>query len=139
VRADIRGAADAIAYPETLAKLPQEAATAVAQVEFLAVEIMAKRTSLNLSGIVGPALQAARNEMREYLGIAADAPPQAVIDALLTTPPALSQPALFTAGPQETLRRLSAMPRLPQANTATAMARQQMEFGPPEWNMMPWR
>ncbi|MBO1079044.1 hypothetical protein [Roseomonas haemaphysalidis] len=132
VRAAIRGAADAFAYPESLAGRPEAAAIAVAQLEFLAVEVMANRTSLRLSGIVGPALQAARVEVRDYLGIAPGAAPQAVIDALLATPPDLSRPTLFTAGPAETLRRLSAMPRLPQANTGTAIARQQMEFGPPE-------
>jgi hypothetical protein len=131
VRAAIRGAADAFAYPESLAGQPQVAATAVAQLEFLAVEIMAGRTSLNLSGIVGPALQAARSEVRGYLGIPESAAPQAVIDALSANPPDLSQPALFPAGAAETLRRLSSMPRLPQANTGTAMARQEMEFGPP--------
>jgi hypothetical protein len=133
VRAAIRGAADSFAYPETLANRPQEAATAVAQLEFLAVEIMAKRTNIEFSGIVGPSLQAARSEMRDYLGIASTAQPQAVIDALLSVPPNLSRADIFTAGPAETLRRLSEMPRLAQANTASAMARQEMEFGPPEW------
>lgn len=136
VRAAIRGAADAFAYPESLAGRPEAAAIAVAQLEFLAVEIMANRTSLRLSGIVGPALQAARTEVRGYLGIPESAPSQPVIDALLATPPNLSQPALFPAGAAETLRRLSAMPRLPQANTGTAIARQQMEFGPPEFDSL---
>jgi hypothetical protein len=133
VRAAIRGAADAFAYPETLQNRPQEAATAVSQLEFIAVEIMAGRTSLDFSGIVGPALQSGRFEVRNYLGIAQNAQPQSVIDALLATPPYLGDPSIFTLGPAETLRRLSAMPRLPQANSATAVARQQMEFGPPEF------
>lgn len=133
VRAAIRGAADTFAYPESVQGKPQEAATAVAQLEFIAVEIMAARTSINFSGIVGPALQSGRFEVRNYLGIAQNAPSQAVIDALLAVPPALGNAAMFTAGPAETMRRLADMPRLPQANSATAVARQQMEFGPPEF------
>jgi hypothetical protein len=132
MRAAIRGAADAFAYPESLDGKPDQAAVAVAQLEFLANEIPAGRTTIELSGIVGPALQTGRREVRQYLGIAPQAPAQAVIDALLATPPNLAQPALFTLGTAETRRRLSDMPRLPQANAATAMARQQMEFGPPE-------
>lgn len=130
MRAAIRGAADAFAYPEALANRPREAAIAVAQLEFLAVEMMTPRRNLDFSGIIAPGLQAARYEVRSWLGIPHSAPPQAVIDALTANPPQLSQPALFTAGPDETLRRLSAMPRLPQANTATAAARQELEFGP---------
>jgi hypothetical protein len=132
MRAAIRGAADAFAYPETLANQPREAAIAVAQLEFLAVEMMLPRHNLEFSGIIAPGLQAARHEVRAWLGVPQAAAPQAVIDALTANPPALSQPALFTAGPEETLRRLSAMPRLPQANTATAAARQELEFGPPD-------
>jgi len=133
VRAAIRGAADTFAYPESVQNRPQEAAIAVAQLEFIAVEIMAGRTSINFSGIVGPALQSGRFEVRNYLGIAQDAPSQPVIDSLLATPPALGNTAIFTAGPAETMRRLAALPRLAQANSATAIARQQMEFGPPEF------
>jgi hypothetical protein len=130
--AAIRGAADAFAYPETLANRPREAAIAVAQLEYLATEMMLPRRNLDFSGIVAPALQAARYEVRGWLGVPQSVPPQAVIDALTANPPQLSQPALFTAGPDETLRRLSAMPRLPQANTATAAARQELEFGLPD-------
>jgi hypothetical protein len=132
LHAAIRGSADAFAYPETLINRPREAAIAVAQLEFLAVEMMTPRRSLDFSGIIAPALQSARYEVRAWLGIPGSAPPQAVIDALTANPPQLAQPALFTAGPEETLRRLSAMPRLPQANTATAAARQELEFGPPD-------
>lgn len=130
--AAIRGAADAFAYPEALANKPAEAAVAVAQLEYLATEMMTPRRSLDFSGIIAPALQSARHEVRAWLGIPQGAPAQAVIDALTANPPQLSQPALFTAGAGETLRRLSAMPRLPQANTATAAARQELEFGLPD-------
>ncbi|MBO1073759.1 hypothetical protein [Roseomonas marmotae] len=130
VRAAIRGAQAAFADPAALAGRPREAAVAVAQLEFLSVEIMAGRTSIDLSGIIGPALEAARHEVRGQLGIPDSAPPQAVIDALLAEPPALAQPAIFTLGPEETLRRLSSLPRLPQANAATLAARTDMEFGP---------
>lgn len=133
MRAAIRGAADAFAYPEAMRGKPQEAAIAVAQLEFITTEIGAGRTTIDFTGIVAPALETGRFEARRYLGIPQDAPPQAVINALLATPPDLSQSAIFTAGPAETLRRLSDMPRMPQANAATATARQQMEFGPPEF------
>ncbi len=133
MRAAIRGAADAFAYPETLEGKPREAAIAVAQLEFIAAEIGAGRTNIDFTGIVAPTLAAGRYEVRNYLGIPQNAQPQAVIDALLATPSDLSHPSLFTAGPAETLRRLSDMPRMPQANAGTATARQQMEFGPPEF------
>jgi hypothetical protein len=133
LRAAIRGAADAFAYPETLTNRPQDAAIAVAQLEFLAVEMLAPRQNMNFSGIIGPALQAGRYEVREWLGVPQSTPSQAVIDALTANPPDLARPAIFSAGPAETLRRLSAMPRLPQANTATAAARQELEFGPAEF------
>ena len=131
-RAAIRGAADAFAYPEALANRPREAAIAVAQLEYLATEMMMPRRSLNFSGIVAPSLQAARYEVRSWLGISQSAPPQAVINALTANPPDLSDRAIFTAGPEETLQRLSHMPRLPQANAATAAARQELEFGLPD-------
>lgn len=132
VPAAIRTTADAFAYPETLANRPRETGIVVAELEYLAVEMMSPQRSLDFSGIIAPGLQAARHEVRTWLGIPNSAAPQAVINALTANPPALDQPALFTAGPQETLRRLSALPHLPQANTATAAARQDLEFGPPD-------
>lgn len=141
LEAALRGAADAFSYPGRLQGQPARAAIAVAQLEYLAVEIPAGRSTRDLGGIIGPALQAARYEVRQYAGIAPDAPPQAVIDALMaaaTAPggdaaaPAQLPGNLFPAGGAETWRRLAAMPRLPQANTATVTALRHWEFGPPE-------
>lgn len=141
LEAALYGAADAFAAPRRLEGRPAAAALAVAQLEFLAVEIPAGRHFRPLGSLVGPALQAARHDVRDYLGIPQEAAPQAVIDALAaaaTVPggdpaaPAQLPAALFPQGGAEVWRRLSALPRLPQANAATQMAVRQWEFGPPQ-------
>ncbi len=114
---------------------PAEAAVAAEQLEFLASEL---RTNPRYAPEVNPAvlqqLDAARAEMRGFLGIAPQAEPALVIEALrraavalragsrAQAEAALSSPA-FTAGPLVTLARLSAMPRLPRtAEAAGAVA-----------------
>lgn len=138
--AALRGSAEAFASPDRLQGRPALAAIAVAQLEWLAAEIPSGR-DLRDWGYAGPALLSARHEVRAWLGVLQQAPPQAVVDALVaaaTVPggdpaaPAALPPALFPAGGGETWRRLAAMPRLPQANSATAMALRSFEFGPIE-------
>jgi hypothetical protein len=110
---------------------PAQAAQAAAQLEFLAVEM---RTNPRYAPAVSPTvvqqLDRGRDEMRQFLGIAPDAPAQAVITALRQAAAALrdgdrgraetllDQPRVFTAGPLVTLARLNAMPRLPQVAIA---------------------
>ena len=109
---------------------PAGAAQAAAQLEFLAAEL---RTSPRYAPAVDPGvvqqLELARAEMRQFLGIAPNAPPQTVITALRNAAEALrggnrdlavrilDAPA-FTAGPLVTLARLEGMPRLPRTAAA---------------------
>jgi hypothetical protein len=112
---------------------PAGAATAAAQLEFLAAEL---RTSPRYAPEVNPAvtqaLDAARQEMRGHLGIAPDAPTEVVQTGLRRAAEALragsrgraeaalSSPA-FAAGPLVTLSRLDRMPRLPRTAEAAGM------------------
>ena len=136
----LRGAAAAFAAPGSLQGQPALAARAVAQLEFLAVEIPAGRSSREFGSLIAPGLQAARYEVRSTLGIPSDAPPQAVIDALAAAASAPTAQAaaaqlpatLFPAGGAETWRRLGDLPRLPQANAATQRAVFEWDFGPPQ-------
>lgn len=113
---------------------PARAAAAASQLELLTDGF---RTSPRYAPEVSPsavqALEAARAEMRGFLGIAPDAPPEPVIQALdratlaldggsrAQAEAALSGP-FFTAGPLVTLSRLSAMPRLPRSAAAAGQA-----------------
>lgn len=110
---------------------PAQAAMAAAQLEFLAVEMRTNpRYSVAVSPSVVQQLDRGRDEMRGFLGIAPDAPPQAVITALRQAAAALrdgdrgraeallNQPRIFTAGPLVTLARLGAMPRLREVGIA---------------------
>jgi len=113
---------------------PAEAAQAAAQLEFLAD---AMRTSPRYAPVVNPAvttqLDLARDEMRQFLGIAPAAEPAVVIAGLRRAAAALdrgsraeAEAALagptFTAGPLVTLERLGAMPRLPRTSAAASLA-----------------
>jgi len=135
----LRHAAGTFAAPARMQGHPDRVAVAVAELEYLAVEIPAGRSPRDLGSLVGPGLQAARHEVRQWLAIPDDAPPQAVVDALVSaaTAPAGEGAArlprsLFTAGGAETWSRLAALPRLPQANSATQRAVWQWDFGPPQ-------
>jgi hypothetical protein len=106
-----------------------------AQLEFLTEQFATNpRYAPEVNPSVLQQLQAARAEMRDYLGIPPGAATQTVITSLLRAADALdagsvvqAEAALagpdFTAGPEATLARLSAMPRLPRvANAAGAAA-----------------
>lgn len=109
---------------------PGRAAIAVAQVEFLADQLTNDPYwSQNISGLVPLQMQMARTEIRDYLGIHADAPPALVMTALRrandgmeTGSPAAAEAALqgpaFSRGGAGTLRLLSDMPRLPRTAEA---------------------
>lgn len=113
---------------------PAEAALAAERLEFLTDQM---RTNPRYAPEVNPAvtheLLEARAEMRRFLGIAPDAPPEVVVPALRRTAEALRDGSLaraeaalsgpaFTTGPLVTLARLGAMPRLPQAAAAAGLA-----------------
>ncbi|MBW8270971.1 hypothetical protein [Caldovatus aquaticus] len=110
---------------------PAEAARALVQLEFLAHALAAEpRYAPEVQPTVLFQLRAARAEARAALGIAPDAPAEAVIaalraaaDALDAGSPAraeaaLDAPRIFTLGPRATLARLGALPPLPRTREA---------------------
>lgn len=130
----VRGAA--LRAPVTLgdtsrwAGRPVEAAEAAAELEFLANEFATNpRYAPEANPAVGQQLEAARREMREFLGVAPAAAPELVIAGLRRAAAALragrtagaeaalSGPA-FVFGPSATLGRLASMPRLPRTAEA---------------------
>lgn len=132
-RSAIFSTAAAFSSPSVLANQPAEAARAVAQLEYLAVEIPTGPRWVGVSPNVATALVAARNEARAALGIAPNAPPQAVIDQLYQASRALRagdqaaaerslSPTVFQGGGASTLSRLAALPPMPQANHAAVLA-----------------
>ena len=128
----VRGAA--LRAPITLgdtsrwAGRPAEAAEAAAELEFLASEFATNpRYAPEANPAVSQQLEAARREMREYLGVAPAAAPDLVIAGLRRAAAALragsragaeatlSGPS-FVYGPAATLGRLASMPRLPRVS-----------------------
>lgn len=121
------------AHRERLAGRPAEAARAIAQVEFVAVDLATNQAWTRLSPLAALNFQGARREWRAALGIPESAAPQAVIDALIDTNMGLvnndrgramaSLPAaVFPLGGAATLARLNALPALPLTARATAFA-----------------
>ncbi|MBR0672060.1 hypothetical protein [Neoroseomonas soli] len=116
---------------------PWEAAQAISEVEFLAVELDANQRWIEMSGLAKMALVQARPEWRGALGIAADAQPQAVIDAMTRVRLAYGaqdsaaaavalQPPLFTPGGASGLARLNELPPLPRTARAAMLAQQEL-------------
>jgi len=108
---------------------PAAAARAIADIEFLAGAVPVDARWQTSSATVQ--LTQARNQGRQALGIPASAPAQGVIDGLTRAADALDAndraaaaqalPAsIFTAGPEQTLRRLAQPPRIPTAGAALA-------------------
>lgn len=139
----VRGAA--IRAPFTLgdtsrwAGRPVEAAEAAAELEFLTNEIATNpRYAPEANPAVGQQLEAARREMRDFLGIAPSAPSELVIASLRRAgaalragsragaEAALSGPA-FAYGPSATLGRLASMPRLPRTAEAAGAVAAEMD------------
>jgi hypothetical protein len=136
-RAAIIGTAYAFGNPASLAGRPAEAALAVANYEYLAVEIPTGPRWVGFSPLVSLELRRALEDVRNAIGIAPGAPPQAVVDALYAASRALRagdaeaarrilSPPLFPAGGEATLARLAALPPLPRAGFATSLAASEM-------------
>ncbi|HYF08952.1 MAG TPA: hypothetical protein VD970_15120, partial [Acetobacteraceae bacterium] len=132
-RAAILATAHAFGAPGTLAGRPADAARAVANLEYLAASLPTDPRWFGMNPTVGLSLARGRDEARAALGIAPDAPPQPVIDRLYAASRALRAQdrtaaettlagAPFTAGGAGTLTRLAALPALPRANEAGALA-----------------
>jgi len=130
VRAAILGSAFVFARPSSVAGNPAAAATALGQVEFLAVELAGPRW-IGLDALAVPMLAQAREKIRATFGFT-PIPPQAAIDALFGAAEALrrndTQAAtrmltpLAPGGEAATLLRLAALPPLPETAQATARA-----------------
>jgi hypothetical protein len=127
----------AFSSPANLAQQPADAALAVAQAEHLAVELAYGARWRQFSPLVPVSFETARPEWRAAIGIAPDAPPQQVINAMFQARRALLQNNLvdaqtalsgpiFTQGGQATLARLAALPTLPRTNYATSAAEREL-------------
>lgn len=137
-RAAILSSAYVFGAPATIAGRPDLGAVAAANVEHLAAEIPEGPRWVEFGPQVGLELIAARAEMRAALGIAPDAPPQAVVEALYATARAwragdataaeraLGAP-MFRGGGRETLLTLAKLPPLPRAQVATVLAQFELE------------
>jgi len=111
------------------------AARASANLEFLAVSIP-QDPRYNSAPTLNGQLALARAELHNVLGVAPNAPPQAVVDGLYGASRALRMqdltgaanalPVVAFPDRQATLTRLAAMPALPQAAAATAMAEREL-------------
>lgn len=136
-RQAILHAASAFASPGAMAGRPWVAAQAVSEVEYLIVELDQGQRWIEMSGLAKIALQQARPEWRQALGIAQGAPPQAVIDALTgvrrgfgaqdaAAAAAALRPPLFNPGGQGSVALLSDVPPLPRTARAAMMVQQEM-------------
>lgn len=125
------------ASPGSMAGRPWEAAQAISEAEFLAVELNYGQRWIEMSPLVKQAFVQARPEWRGALGIDLAAPPQAVIDAFTSlrlaygaqdaaAAAAALQPPLFTPGGAATIARLANLPPLPRTAWAASMAQDEM-------------
>jgi hypothetical protein len=135
VRYSLEQSAYLLTERQYLTGRPWEAAKVIAGLEFVTVELRYGPRWTEFSPLASLGFARARAEWRSALGIAADAPPQAVIDAMtllrnayaaqsLTAAAAALRPPLFTPGGQETLARLADLPGLPETTQAAVFARQ---------------
>lgn len=129
LRSAVANTSTAFGTQRELAGRPAAAAQAVAQMEFLAVQVPNNPRYPNISPTVGIQLAEARQEWRGALGIPASQPPQAVINSLYAASRAMragqkqaaaaALPAdVFPQGGETTLLRLASMPSLPLTNQA---------------------
>jgi hypothetical protein len=130
-------AAYAFADPQRLAGRTAEAAQAISEAEFLAIDLSTNQRWTEMQPLVQIAFLQARPEWRGALGIDPAAEPQAVIDAMTRVRMGLGatdrvaaaaalQPPLVTPGGAASLARLDALPGLPRTAWAAAMAQNEM-------------
>jgi hypothetical protein len=138
LRSAVANTSVAFSSPQGLAGRPAEAAQAVAQMEFLAVQIPDNPRYPGISPTVAGQFERARREWRATLGIPEDQLPQAVIDALYAASRAIragrmdaaaaALPAsIFPQGGQTALLRLASLPSLPQTNQAAVAASETLQ------------
>jgi hypothetical protein len=115
--------------PAELAGRPAEAARALAGMEYLAAEIPVGPRWYEFQPQVTFALQRARVEWREALGISPDALPQPVVDSLFAVARgggAEALPQALYPQPALTFARLGALPPLPRTALAAAETQQEL-------------
>jgi hypothetical protein len=133
VRAAILNTAYVFGNPGGVAGQPEAAARALANYEFLTVELPYGPRWRGINPNVSTELLAGQQEVVGAFGIAPNAPTQQVVDTLYAASRALRagdrpaaerllSPPAFTLGGPATLQRLAAMPRLPRAASATSLA-----------------
>jgi hypothetical protein len=137
-RSAILASSYAFNHPQSLQGRPAEAAEALAQLEYLAVEIPTGGRYRSFNPLTGQELVAARDEARRALGISPAAAPQSVIDSLSAAAAGLrrgdragAEASLAPVAVPETggaglASRLAALPPLPRAGWATARAEQSL-------------
>jgi hypothetical protein len=125
------------ADPRQLAGNPAEAAQAISEAEFLAIELSTNMRWTEMQPLVQMAFMQARPEWRGALGIDQAAAPQPVIDAMTrvrlgigaqdtAAAAAALAPPLVTPGGAASLARLGALPALPRTAWAAAMAQNEL-------------
>ena len=135
LRAAVLQAGAAFSNQPALQGNPAAAARAIAEMEFLAVQLPGNPTVPGNTSLLQPQMFIARAEWRGALGIAPEVPPQAVIDPLFAAVRALEAgnraaasaalvPGVFAPGGEGTLARLAALPPLPRTAHAAASAQQ---------------
>jgi hypothetical protein len=133
-------AAWAFASPANTRGDPVDAAKAVVALEYLSGELRENPRWVEIDSSVALHIGRARDQLRQILGIRPDAPPQAVVNALLALALNLetgNQPAamqvlaspLFTRPPEQTLQTLANLPYVQEANLATTRAEEQSLTG----------
>jgi hypothetical protein len=127
----IQAAQRAFADPAHLAGHPAAAAEALWRLEYLAAVLGNGGPARDLDPRVAIALRQGRAEARAALGLRADAPPQAAVDALFACAAALrageragaaAALAPVAADAAASLARLAALPPLPLARAGTEAA-----------------
>jgi hypothetical protein len=123
---------NSIAVPSRLAGRPDLLARGLGFFEYATVALAEPRW-VDLDPLVVPRLAQGRAELRRTLGIRADAPPPVVMDSFFRAAQALSvndrigaersfPPEALSVSGAEFLARLEAMPSMPAAERAAAMA-----------------
>ncbi len=121
------------------------ATLAVMAVEYLGGQLTSSPYWSWMSPLTKLDMQRARDEVRATVGIAPNAPSQAVVDALIqfsrgpneATAARVMTPPVFTLPPQEVVARLDNLPYLPLVGQATSMASAQQFPGGNNSMLMP--
>jgi hypothetical protein len=129
----INQSAWAFASPANTRGNPIDAAKAVVALEYLSGELKENPRWVGMDAAIPLRMAQARDDLRQILGVRAGAPSQTIVNALLALSLDLetgNQPAamavlaspVFTQPPEQTLRILSNLPYVQQANLATSRA-----------------